>query len=211
MKPSVTIAGERIRHNCPAVSPCRRPVPAAAVARWGSVLWLAILGCAATPAPPVEVPVWELADAEPVKPRLLGRARVSYDRPLPHHLTQPLCKEFSLIVITEPDDWADVRRRLGLELAPLALDLARGAIVGILANVGECANGTWPIQLETVRTQSGEGSLEARLAGGLYYPLLTAGYLELAYVPGLRTVRKVEIGPRGRTFIIRSRSPSHSH
>ena len=168
---------------------------------------VAILGCAAAPPPPAEVPVWQLAYAEPIKPRLLGRARVSYDRPLPEHLTQPLCEEFSLVIITQPADWADMRRRLQLDRAPLDLDLSQGVIVGILANVGECPRDTWPIHLQAVRTCSGEGWVEARFSAGFYYPLVTAGYLELAYVPGLRTVRMVRIA--NRTFMIRSATPSH--
>lgn len=170
---------------------------------------VALLGCATTSPPSAEIPVWELAYAEPVKPSFVGRARVSFDRPLPEHLTQPLCDEFSLITIREAADWADVRRRLQLEHAPLNLDFSRGAVVGILANVGECAHGTWPVQLEAVRTRSGEGWVEASFAPGVYYPLRAAGYLELAYVPGLRTVRKVEIGPHPRIFIIGSRTASH--
>lgn len=208
MKSGVTIAGARVGHNCPQVclGPC--PVPRAVKgAGWVSVLGVAILGCAAASPPPAEIPVWQLAHAEPVKPRVLGRARVSPDRPLPEHLIQPLCEEFALVIITRPADWADVRRRLRLDRAPLDVDLSQGMIVGILANVGECPRDTWPIQLQTVRTYSGEGWVEARFCAGFYYPLVTAGYLELAYVPGLRTVRMVHIA--NRTFMIRSTTPSH--
>ena len=176
-------------------------------AGWASLRGAAIWGCAAPSLPPAEVPDWQLAHGELVKPRLLGRGRVSHDRPLPEHLTQRLCEEFSLVTITQPADWADMRRRLQLDRAPLDLDLSQGVIVGILANVGESPRDTWPIQLQAVRTCSGEGWLEARFAAGFYYPLLTAGYLELAYVPGLRTVRMVRIA--NRTFVIRSATSSH--
>jgi len=68
--------------------------------------------------------------------------------------------------------------------------------------VGQCAHNAWPMHLRAVRARAGEGWLEAEFVPGLYYPLRTAGYLELAYVPALRTVRMVRIGPR--TFMIRS-------
>ena len=208
MKSRVTIAGAGIRHNrAEAVSGfCPRTL-AVRAASWISMLGAALLGCAATPPPSAEIPVWELAYAEPVKPAFVGRARVSFDRPLPEHLTRRLCDEFSLVTIREAADWADVRRRLQLQHDPLNLDLSQGAIVGILANVGECAHGRWPVQLHAVRTRSGQGWVEASFTSGLYYPLRAAGYLELAYVPGLRTVRMVRIGHR--TFMIRTATASH--
>lgn len=171
-------------------------------------LLLVFLGGCATPEPQLdEVPVWQLAQAEPAKLQFIGRTRVSHDLPLPPRVTQRLCDEFSLITISNQTDWANVRRLLRLERAPQTLDFTQGAVVGLLAEVGESATGTWPISLISVRTQSGEGWLTADFAGGFYRPLITAGYLDLVYVPGLHTIRRVEVGPRA--FVIRSRTGSH--
>ena len=199
-----------IRHNHSAVQLHTWAVPVAVrAAAWASVLGLVVPGCASTAPRSAEIPVWTPAYSELVTPRFVGRARISYDRPLPDHLTMPLCEELSLVTITRPADWADVRRRLQLEHAPLEPDLSQGMIVGIQANVGERADGTWPVHLESVQTRGGDGCLKVRLPGGLYYPLLTARYLELAYVPGLRNVRRVEISPSPRVFIIHSPIISH--
>ena len=178
--------------------------PVAAVLAWA----LAGLPCGcrtATPTP-IEVPTWQLAGAEPVKPTILARARASFDRPLPDHLVQELAPEFSLITITRPNDWADVCRQLHVQPAQNVVDFARGMVVGILANVGQRAESGWPIHLTQVRTVSGVGWLDVVFAPGLYHPLKTAAYVELAYVPDLRAVSRVRIGQR--TFVIRPPYPA---
>ena len=164
-------------------------------------------GCASAPVASATVPSWELANAEPFEPVFLGRARVSFDRPLPAHLTQELSREFSLVTIRDRSDWADVRRRLRLPPVPPGIDLDQGMIVGILAKVGESAEGRWPIHLRSIRRRGQEGSIEATFTPGLYYPLLTAGYVEFAFAPGLRTLSMVRINQR--KFLIRSRSGLH--
>lgn len=203
----VNIACETIRHNRPRLTAASwGPAGALTVAAFTAILPIALLGCAASPPVSCEVPAWELAYATPAKHLLLARTRVSYDRPLPAHLTQPLCDQYSLVTITRPADWHEVRRRL--QLSPAAgVDLSQGIIVGIVANVGEPAHGHWPIHLRAVRTRAGEGWIEAAFASGLYYPLQAAGYLELAYVPGLQSVRTVRINTK--TFMIRSATPAH--
>jgi len=164
-------------------------------------------GCASAPIAPATVPSWELANAEPFEPILLGRARVSFDRPLPGHLTQKLSEEFSLVTIRNHSDWVDIRRRLNLPPSPPGIDLEQGMIVGILAKVGENAEGRWPIHLRSIRRRGQEGFVETTFSPGLYYPILTAGYAEFAFAPGLRTLSMVRINQR--TFIIRSRSGLH--
>jgi hypothetical protein len=151
-----------------------------------------------------EVPAWELTNAQPTTAHPVGRSRVDLDRPLAAHLIQVLCPEFTLVVITNATDWAEVRGRCQLTGSPASLDFSQGAIVGLVANVGECPRGVWPIELEVARVLEGEGSVEFRFVGGLYYPVRTAGYLELAYVPGLREVRMVRVGHR--SFIIGTES-----
>jgi len=174
------------------------------IAAAAALLWP---GCASTPLAPATVPSWELANAEPFEPVLLGRARVSFDRPLPAHLTQELSGEFSLVTIRDRSDWSDIRRRLSLPSSPPGVDLDQGMIVGILAKVGENAEGRWPIRLRSIRRHGQDGSIEATFTPGLYYPILTAGYIEFAFAPGLRTLSMVRINQR--TFIIRSRSGLH--
>lgn len=153
------------------------------------------------------VPTWELAQAEPFEPVLLGRTRVSFDQHLPEAIVQQLCEEFSLISITRPTDWRALQRALRLPSGPPGLDLEQGMIVGILANVGESADGTWPIQLEHLRRRGAIGSLEATFVPGVYYPLLTAGYLELVYAPGIRGIHLVTINHR--QFVIHARDRLH--
>lgn len=210
MRSNATIAGARSGHNRLATDAQARSIAfALSIAVSGSTFCLTPAGCATGKPSSTELPVWQLALSEPVKPRLIARARVRYDKPLPVHLTQPLCDEFALITITEPADWADVQSLLHLDPVRPDLDLDHGAIIGIQANVGEYSTDAWPIRLQAVRTRSAAGWVEAWFAPGLYYPLSTAGYLELVYVLGLRTVRRVEISPGSRSFIIRRPSEPH--
>jgi hypothetical protein len=148
-----------------------------------------------------------LAHAEPVKPLPIGRSRISYDRPLPDHVVHYLSDEFSLVTIKRRSDWLSLQRRARLPETLREVDLSRGMIVGLLANVGESANDRWPVVIDSVRTRDGHGWLEATFVPGLYYPLRTAGYLELVYVPGLRSIRRVQIDKR--TFIIHAQPYLH--
>jgi hypothetical protein len=164
------------------------------------------LGCAATPPKTAAVvPIWELASAEPSCPTPLSRARIAYDRPLPAYLTQRLSEDFTLVSITRPQDWKDVCHRLGLTPTSEP-DFARGMVAGIIAQVGEPSRPScWPVSIKAIRTRRGLGSVEAEFAPGLYYPLRTAGYLDLVYVPDVQAIGMVRIGER--TFIIRSAAP----
>ncbi len=65
-------------------------------------------------------------------------------------------------------------------------------LVGIACWAGTPIDGGWPIQLETVRVQSGGGLLNAKFNGGSYLPDGTAR-LETDYVKGLATVLVVDI------------------
>lgn len=209
------LSSEDRRHCSRAVAHTRKrglvlPLTRCPRLRFGLVVLVATVpwpGCASAPIAPAPVPSWELANAEPFEPVLLGRARVSFDRPLPAHLTQELSREFSLVMIRDRSAWADVRRRLQLPPAPPGIDLDEGMIVGILAKVGQNAEGRWPIHLRSIRRCGQEGSIEATFTPGLYYPVLTAGYVEFAFAPGLRRLSMVRINQR--KFLIRSRSGLH--
>jgi len=192
-----TIALARVYHN-------RRAI-AAIICLTG--LQLAWFGCAAPGQPVAPVPTWELASAEPFVPIPVGQARISFDRPLPGHLVQELSSEYALIMIRSSQDWADVQRRLHLPPAPPAVDLTQGCIVGLVAHVGESLDGQWPIRLRCLRRCGTQGSLEASFTPGLYYPLQTAGYVDLVYAPGIRNIALVTIDHR--QFIIRHPTAAH--
>lgn len=204
---TLTIAGARTSNNRSGIS---------VEARWPFYRYfmvvlcsLAMPGCVSSSPQPahVEIAAWELARAEPVTLVPVGRTRVSYDRRLPQRITQPLSDLFTLVDIDRQEDWNALRRSLGIPAPAQPVDLSKGSIVGILANVGEPADNIWPIELRTVRVKAGCGWIEAEFAPGLYYPLRTAGYLELAYVPGLRHVRMIRINHH--TFRILPSSPLH--
>lgn len=160
------------------------------------------IGCATARPLATEVTVWELVDAEPVRPRLVARTRLGWDQPLPDHLVQHLCDEFTVMMITRQPDWSELRRSLELYETPKYFDFTSGAVIGILADVGEATNQRWPVEIETIRTRSGEGWIDARFSGGVFYPLRCPGYLELVYAPELHAIRLVRIN--NRTFLLRS-------
>ena len=153
-------------------------------------------GCGNPSPGPALVPTWELANARPVEPVPLGRARVSFDRPLPAKLVQELSPEFSLVTIRTSRDWEEVRRRLELPPAPASVDFSQGIVIGIVANVGESVTGTWPIPIRQIRCREGQGCVEATFTPGLYHPLLCPSYIELTYAPAVRMVTRVHISHR---------------
>jgi len=156
-------------------------------------------------AAPLEVTTWELARAEPLKAVPVGRARISFDLPLPPGLIEELSPEFTLLVIRRQADWEALRRSLGLTTGPEP-DLSAGAIVGLVAWVGESAESGWPVRLTGVRALAGTAWLDAELTPGLYYPLRAPGYLDLCYVPGLISVGVVRINHR--VFVIHPAVPA---
>jgi hypothetical protein len=204
MKPVLNIAGARTCHNRVIGSRGFHSSPFVLMAIiLLSGTWLSsAAGCTTFERRTREVPMWELAQAEPVVPLVVGRSRIDSVDSLPGHLTQRLCPEFTLVVVARRSDWRAVRDRFGFEQLPPEADLSKGVILGLVAEVGEAADGGWPIALERVRTVEGQGSVEAGFMGGIYYPVRTAGYLELAYVPGLRRVRTIRVGHR--SFVIRA-------
>ena len=182
-----TIACARAAHNVP--PPLRGP------AAWTGTLLVAVTGCAGPAAAPLEITTWELARAEPLKVVPLARARISFDLPLPPGLIEELSPEFTLLVVRQQAAWEALRRSIGLTTDP-APDLSAGAIVGLVAWVGESAETGWPVRLTGVRALAGMAWIDAEFASGLYYPLQTAGYLDLCYVPGLISVGVVRVNHR---------------
>jgi hypothetical protein len=133
---------------------------------------------------------------------------VALEQQIPRQVVTPLCDEFALILVTDAANWAAIRSRCRLTSTPEHLDLRRGAVVGLVANVGERPSDRWPIGLQVARVLGGEGWLEFTFEAGLYHPVRTAGYLDLAYVPGLKVVRMVDIGRR--SFVLKSTGDDHS-
>jgi hypothetical protein len=166
-----------------------------------AALLLAVLsGCVASHLDATKAIRLEVKTAEPTSLLPLARVRVSAGQLLPPHLVHPLCSEYALVVVRAPRDWTDFCRRLGLPPGLAKLDLDAGPVVGLLANVGESSSNKWPIRLVAVRVTEGKGSLRASFVPGLYHPVQTSGYLELAQLRGIRSIHQVQIDTR--TFIL---------
>lgn len=162
-----------------------------------------LLGCASQELASAEIdPAWQLASAQSVDIKTFVEGRINYDRPLPTHLTQRLSDQFTLVTIRGTKDWEYVWRRLCLSGTPPQLDFLGGMVVGILADVGEFCERSSPIQIDSIQAQGGMGIINANLVTGVYYPLKTAHYVRLVYVPGVKTIRLVRINQS--SFTLRS-------
>lgn len=202
MQTLATIATPGTCHNSPRLRLARLMFPVLALGLgWLSLTAMGCSGPRRSGRTVGEVPAWQLAGAAPSTIHPLGRSRVDVDRQVPANLVTPLCEEFSLLLVGDETSWSLLCSRCQLHTALHSLDFDNGAVVGLIADVGECASGDWPIRLQVVRVLDGEGWLEFSFGGGIYYPVKTAGYLELAYVPGLRSVQTVQVGRR--SFILR--------
>lgn len=162
---------------------------------WLLLLSFAAPGCAQHGAVD-SVPTWELANAEPIRPRTLARVRLDWSTPLPKDLAQSLSPEFTLLVVHRARDWAELARLAPIPTLPSDVDLDAGCVIGLVGDLGEATENRWPIQIRSVRIDQGYGAVTATIRPGLYYPVRTAGYLELAFVPRLRTVTMVRINQR---------------
>jgi hypothetical protein len=200
MKTWRNIALVRPRHNRP---PSQRPLRRCEI-RWAVLTLIGLLnlaGCARPTQSATEVQAWSLSSDEPVLLTALAQVRVSPDRPLPEHVVQRLCPEYALVVVSRPTDWEEICRRLALPAALQTVDLNTGPVIGLLADVGEHAENEWPVHIVSVRNTGGQGTLEASFRQGVYYPLRTAGYLELAKITGTTSITTVQID--SRVFTIR--------
>jgi hypothetical protein len=165
-------------------------------------LLLLCAGCLAPqPLPPDPIPPDGRAGA-PVVHRVLCRTRLDDARALPRGTFYPLCPEFTLVTIRRPADWQALQLHLGLDLDRTRCDLERGMIIGVLGNLGECCSTHSPLRIRAVRSYDGLAVVETSVADGLYHPVRTAAYLELVYVPGIRSVGMLRIADR--TFVFRN-------
>ncbi len=147
-----------------------------------------------------EVPLWQLATAEPTPIVWIGRARLSPKASLPGHLIQNLSDEFDLVTIHGDADWQNFQKIVCPTSYPPVVDLRRGMILGVVARVGEPARSEWPIQFQAVRECCGAGLIEINFAPGLYHPVQTSSFVELVYIPVTCHIRTVRINRR--TFIM---------
>jgi hypothetical protein len=199
MKTWRNIALVRSRHNRPTP---QRP-PRRCEIRWAVLALIGLLGLAGCTRPAglaTEVQAWSLTSDEPVLLTSLAQVRVSPDRPLPAHVVQRLCPEYALVVVSRPADWEEICRRLALPEALQTIDLNTGPVIGLLAEVGENAEDKWPVRILSIRNTHGQGILEVSFQQGLYYPLRTAGYLELVKITGTTSITTVQINFREFTI-----------
>lgn len=141
----------------------------------------------------------DLALARPVAAQPVWKVRVPLDAQLGNRMQRRLCTEFALLEIYTEEDFNDFCNKIGLAPDQAHPDLETGALVGIIAAVGEQMGDRWPVAVETIRVHQGAGWIKARFRPGTYYPLSTAAYCDLVYVPGLKEVLAVEINRR--TFL----------
>lgn len=163
---------------------------------------VSVSGCLGRHSEEPMISLARLTQGRLVVPSVLGRARITADESLPDRLVQRLSDEFALVSIRSPRDWREIRDRFGFEPLTSDTELAHGMVVGLIANIGESAQNRWPIRVGGARLVDGAGWMDFEFHGGIYHPVRTAGYLVLAYVPGLRSIQAVRVGQR--SFVIRS-------
>ncbi len=163
---------------------------------------LSLLGCASgsggEPASrSVRIDPATLATSPPVHPDAQWRVRIPLgSEPRADHICR-LCDQYELIEIKTQAQWQAFCEQTGLDDANGTPDFDRGIVVGLVARVGESADGFWPTSISEVRLQGdGAGWLRSRFRTGVYRPLLVDAYCNLAYVNGLRRVILVEINRR---------------
>jgi len=164
---------------------------------FGLIIFFPIIHACATKNPNITTySELKLVSDKPVKITRLGQTRIPFDCLIPQHLTLRLSDEFTLIAITNHKDWLAFARLIHFPEQHVKHDLHRGMIVGIVAEVGEAINDKWPIHIESASIKSGQGNLVFLFSSGYFHPIITDGYLELAYIPDLQEIRLVQINQR---------------
>ena len=158
------------------------------------------IGCASQQPTRPKIPLWELATAEPVAPTLLARTRIGLTQTLPSHLVLRLCPEYTLITATTKKDWQTLTEQLSLPKTTSEIDFNHGMVVGIIARLGEPVDHRWPIHIRHIRCRQGVGAMEIHFTPGLYHPLQSPPFVELAHVTNCRHICSIEINDR--RFII---------
>jgi hypothetical protein len=161
---------------------------------------LFVAGCSSLIHSPSVTEITDWRKAPQVKPVNLGRVRVSPDQPLPESIIRKLSDQFTLVCVNRNDRWKKLAQRFHLSNSAIRINLNKGIIVGILAEVGKPATHQWPIRINRIHNYSGYGLLSAHFVPGIYHPLKTAGYLDLVYLPGVRQIHTIRINRQ--TFIL---------
>ncbi len=162
----------------------------------GAVAAMAALGCQAQR--PEAAIAWELAHTVQIDPALIWRLRLTDGRSVPAEFCEPLCDEFDFVQVHTSGQWRRLRQSLRIPDSGSARSLrfSQGKVVGLLARVGEPANGSWPIEFDQVRLVEHDGWVAFRFAPGLYYQLQSAPFFIAAYVPGLGQARAIQVDRR---------------
>ncbi len=122
------------------------------------------------------------------------RARLVAAGTLSGDIVTRLSEAFDLVVLREAGQWSRLWAAAGEPVAPAAPDFSMGVVVGLVARVGQPADGSWPVEVAAIRLLRGVGCVEGRIWAGLYHPLVGPAFVELAYVPGLVRVGMVRLG-----------------
>lgn len=168
----------------------RDTVAATRQARWACLgACLLTIGACSLPAGPNAISVSTLESAPAVAAQRTGRAIVA-DLSLVQDLLRPMGQRLALLEVRSERDWLRLKAACpGLTGTP---DFARGAIVGVVSELGQPLDGEFPVAVESVQVIRGAGYLSAHFRGGTYLPDGTA-YIDTSYVEGLRAVLMVSV------------------
>jgi len=138
-----------------------------------------------------------LARSSPICPDRQWHVRVPLGVNLAADSLCKLCDQYDLVEIRTPARWRAFCEQTGLTQPDPPPDFTRGAVVGLVAKVGEPVDGNWPTAISELRLQEdGTGWLRSQFRTGLYRPLLVDAYCNLVYVKGLKRIILVEINRR---------------
>ncbi|MBN1344320.1 MAG: hypothetical protein JXQ73_16655 [Phycisphaerae bacterium] len=166
------------------------------------LLGTVIAGCAGTPRTgsvpsTIRIDPASLASAPAIHPDAQWRVRIPIGTTPPADHICHLCDQYAVIEIRSPETWRAFCNQTGLNCPEGAPDFDDGIIVGLVAGVGEPADGAWPTAISEVRLQDdGAAWLRSQFRTGLYRPLLVDAYCNLIYTKGLKKVILVEINRR---------------
>ncbi len=163
---------------------------------------LALAGCASSPTKPtpyttIRVDPSSLAHATPVLPDAEWQVRIPLGLEAASDHTCRLNDQYELIEIRTPAKWQAFCRQTGLDCEGPQPDFSQGLVVGLVASVGEPADGVWPTMIRELRLhENGSAWLRGKFRTGLYRPVLVDPYCNLFYVKNLRKIVLVEINRR---------------
>jgi hypothetical protein len=135
------------------------------------------------------IPLEALERAAVVAPTMRSHMVVS-DLDVVAPLHQRLTDGLGLIQVHNLSEWRILQRAVPY-LGPPP-DFSRGSVVGLLISFGTPVDGSFPLDVRSVRTLDGAGLLAADVPTESFLPD-HASYLELLYVEGLRATLVVDL------------------